>query len=134
MSSLAPRDRAARRRFDPALKIEPSGVLGGIAVAAPAENGAMLDDVVPPGLFDLARGNIWPHPVVLERANKRECSGDIIVGHDQRTVEPVVDIIFDGAELLDDAAIRPVLERPAHIDADQLAEHGGVSAFEIVGR
>ena len=48
-------DRAAGRRLDPALQIEPGRVLGGIAVAAPPQDRAVLDDVVEPGLADLAR-------------------------------------------------------------------------------
>src|SRR5271157_3301564 len=60
------RHRAARRRLDPALKIEPCRMFGGIAIAAPPKNRALLDDVVEPGLADLARGKVWPRAVVLE--------------------------------------------------------------------
>ena len=41
------------RRRDAALQVEPGGVLGGIADAAPPEDRALLDDVVEPGLADL---------------------------------------------------------------------------------
>ena len=39
-------DRAARGRLDPALEIEPGGMFGRVAVAAPPQNGAMLHEIV----------------------------------------------------------------------------------------
>ncbi len=67
--------------------------------------------------------------MILERADEGERPGDVVVGDDQRTVETLVDIVLDRPELVDDPLIRPALERPAEIDADQLAEHGGVGAL-----
>ena len=117
-----------------ALQVEPGGVLGRVAGAAPPQDGAILDDVVEPGLADLARRDVGLGAMLLERANEGEGSGDVVVGDDERAFEPVVDVIFDRSELANDAPVGPVLERPAEIDADQLAEHGGVGAFGIVGR
>ena len=48
--------------------------------------------------------------------------------------EPVVDVVFDRSELAHDPLVGPVLERPAEIDADQLAEHCRIGALGIVGR
>ncbi len=70
--------------------------------------------------------------MILERANEGECARDVVVGDDQRTVEPVVNIIFDRPKLLDDPGVGPVLERPAEIDADQFAENRRIGAFRIV--
>jgi hypothetical protein len=57
--------------------------------------------------------------VFLQRAYEREGAGDVVIGDNQRRAE---------------ALVGPVLERPADIDANQLAEHRGVGAFEIVVR
>src|SRR5271168_3982115 len=127
------RDRTAHRRRDPAFEIEPRRMFRRVAVAAPPENGALLDDVVEPRLPDFPRREVRARAMVLERANEGERSGDVVVGHDQRTIEAIVNVIFDRSELSDDALIGPVLERPAKVHADQLAEHGGISAVEIVG-
>ena len=105
-------------------------MFGRIAVAAPPENRALLDDIVEPGLTDLLGGKVRPRAVVLERADEGERSRDVVVGHDQRAIEALMHVIFDRPELSDDALIGPVLERPAEVDADQLAEHGGVGALE----
>ena len=42
-----------RGRGDAALEVQPGGVLGRVAVAAPPQDRALLDDVVEPGLADL---------------------------------------------------------------------------------
>src|SRR5271170_2486009 len=132
-SSPIGRDRTAHRRRDPALEIEPRRMFGRIAVAAPPEYGALLDDVVEPRLPDFPRGEVRPRPMVLERADEGERSGDVVISYNQRAIEAIVNVIFDRSELSDDALIGPVLERPAEVHADQLAEHGGICAVEIVG-
>src|ERR1700677_3559401 len=108
-------------------------MFGRVAVAAPPENGALFDEVVEPRLPDFPRGQVRARAVVLERAGEGERSSDVVVGHDQRPIEAIVNVIFDRSELADDSLICPVLERPAQVHADQLAEHGGISAVEIVG-
>ena len=72
--------------------------------------------------------------MVLERANEGEGPRDVVVGDDQRAIKAVVDIIFDRAELAQDALMGPALERPPEVDADEFAEHCGIGAFRIVGR
>ena len=128
------RDRTAGRRRNPALQIEPGRVLGGVAVSAPPEDRAALDKVVEPRLADLPRREIGARAVILERADECEGSCDVVVGDDQRTVQPLVDIVLDRAEFAHDPLIRPTLEGPPEIDANELAEHSRVSALRIVWR
>ncbi len=52
------RDRSAGRRRNPAFQVEPGGMLGGVAVAAPPQDRAVLDDVIEPRLADLARRDV----------------------------------------------------------------------------
>ena len=117
-------------RRDPALQIKPSCLFRGIAVPAPPKDRTALDNVIEPCLADLARREIGARPVILERADECESSRDVIVGDDQRTVQPLVDIVLDLAEFMHDPLICPTLERPPEIDADELAEHGGVRRSE----
>ena len=120
------------RSGDPMLEVQPGGVFGRIAVAAPPQDRALLDDVVEPGLADLLGREVCRGAVVLERAHESEGAGDVVVGDDQRLVQPVVHVIFDRPELLHDLLVGPALERPAEIDAHQLAEHAGIDALEII--
>ena len=79
------RDRSAVGRRNAALQIEPGRVLGRVAVAAPPQDRAMLDDVVEPGLADLARRDVAARPMILERPDEGEGPGDVVVGDDQRS-------------------------------------------------
>ena len=70
--------------------------------------------------------------MILERPDEREGPGDVVVGDDERGVQPLVDIILDRSEFADDALIGPPLERAAKINADQLAKHRRISALAII--
>ena len=56
------RDRAGGGRGDAALQVQPGGVLGRVAVAAPPQDRALLDDVVEPGLADLLGAEVGRMP------------------------------------------------------------------------
>src|SRR5262249_48345802 len=127
-------DRSAVRRGNPALQIEPRRVLGGVAVAAPPQDCAALDEIVEPCFPDLARRDLSAGPVILERPDEGEGPGDIVVSDDEWAVQPLVNIVLDRTELAHDPLVRPPLERSAKVYANELAEHGGVSALAIVGR
>ena len=72
--------------------------------------------------------------MILHRADERERSRDVVIGHNQGAVEPIVDIIFDRSELAQDARMGPILERAPKVHADQFSQHRGIGAFEIVLR
>ena len=67
--------------------------------------------------------------LVLQRAQEGEGAGDVVIGHHQRHVEPLVDIVIDLAAVLHDLLVGPAFDRAAEIDADELAEHPGIDAF-----
>ena len=94
----------------------------------------MLDDVVEPGAADLGRREVGPGTVLLQGSEEDEGSGDVVVGDDQRLAQPVVDVAGDRAEFGHDALVGPALERPAQVDAHDLAEHAGIDPFEVVAR
>ena len=125
---------AARRRLNPTFQIEPGRVLGRIAGPAPPQHGAVLDHVIQPPLADLAGRYVGVRPMILESADKGECTGDVVVGHHKGTIEAIMNVILNWPQLADDAPIAPIFKRSAEIDADQLTEHGRVSALQIVGR
>src|SRR5579883_392913 len=85
------RHRAARRRSEAALQIEPGGMLRRIAIAAPPEDRALLDNVIQPSLADFGCAEIGLGAVVLELANEGERPGNVVVRDDQRAVELVMD-------------------------------------------
>src|SRR5262249_45894388 len=58
------------------------------------------------------RGESADAPVVLQRAEERERSRDVVVGYDQGPTELVVNVVADLAETLLDLRVRPTLERP----------------------
>ncbi len=126
------RDGAAARRLDPCGQAEKRGVLRGVAHPAPPQDRAALDDVVEPGVADLRGGQARRIPVVRERADKGEGAADVVVGDDQRLAEPLVHVGAHLAELGEDPLVEPALERAAEVDADHLAEHAGVDAFQVV--
>ncbi len=100
----------------------------------PPEDGPLRDDVVEPGLTDLARTEVAAVGVVRQRAQERERAGDVIIGDDQRLSEALMDVAGHLAQLSHDALIRPAFERPPHIDANEFAEHARIDTFEIVRR
>ena len=59
--------------------------------------------------------------VVLQRADEGESAGDIIVGDDQRSVQFVVHIVIDLAQVLADGLVGPAFKGASQIDADNLA-------------
>ncbi len=126
------RDRSALRRRDALAQVEPGGVLGGIAVAAPPQDRSLLDEVVEPGAADVARAEVRRDAVVLEGADEGEGAGHVVVGDHERLAEPLVDVVLDRAELAHDPLVGPSLERPPEIDPDQLAQHPGIDALEVV--
>ena len=68
----------------PRLEVQPGSVLGRIAIAAPPQNRAVLDEVVEPGLADVLGGQIRRDAIVLKRTDEGEGAGDVVVGDDQR--------------------------------------------------
>jgi hypothetical protein len=130
---------AAARRRDAVLQAQVGGMLGGVAQAAPPEDGAALDDVVEPGLADLGGGERRAVAVVGQGAQEGEGAGDVVVGDDQGAgldlrIAPLVHVVGDLAQLGHDTLVRPALEGAAQVDADDLAEHAGVDTLGIVGR
>ena len=117
----------------PLLQAQVGGVLGGVAHAAPPEDRALLDDVVEPGLADLRGRQVAAVAVVGQGAQEGEGAGDVVVGDDQGHVLALVDVVPDLAEFGHDAVVGPAFEGAAEVDADDLAEHAGVDALEIVG-
>jgi hypothetical protein len=89
-------DRTGPRSGHPTLEIQPCGVFGRIAVAAPPQNRALLDDRIEPGLADFLGREICFDPVLVESAHESERARDIVVGNYQRHVETVMNVIFDG--------------------------------------
>ena len=122
-------DRAAGRRRVSLPQPQPGGVLGRTAHAAPPEDGSVLDDVVEPGLADLARAQGRIEAVILQRAEEHERAGQVVVGHDQRHAHLVVDVVGDQAEPLPDRPVAPALHGASQVNADQLAKHAGVDAL-----
>ena len=125
-------DGAALRRWHARGQADERGVFGGVAEAAPPEDGAPLDQIVEPRLADLPRRDLRVAVVVLQRADEGEGAADVVVGDDQRHVELVVDVVVDLAQAPLDGFVRPSLERAPQVDADQLAEHAGVDALLVV--
>ena len=75
----------------PLLQAQVGGVLGGVAQPAPPQDGALLDDVVEPGLADLRRrSGRGVVAVVGQRAQEGEGAGDVVVGDDQRRVQALM--------------------------------------------
>ena len=122
-------DRTAGRRRVSLPQPQPGGVLGGAAHAAPPQDGLVLDDVVEPGLADLARAQGRIVTVVLQRPEENERARQVVVRHDQRHAHLVVDEVGDLAETFPDRRVAPALHRAPQVDADQLAEHAGVDTL-----
>ena len=60
-------------------------------------------------------------------------SKKLAVQEDERLADVIVDVAVDRAPLRLDAALPPALERASHVDADRLAEDGGVDLLLVVG-
>ena len=119
-------DRTARRSRDAGLQSEIRGVLGRVAEPAPPQDGPFLDEVVEPGLADLARRDGGIVTVVCHRANEGERPGDVVIGDDERHTQPVMDVVVDVADPLLDRFVGPALDRAPEVHADELPEHAGV--------
>ena len=89
-----------------------------ITVAAPPENGALINDVIKPAVTHLFRAQIRRQGIIFQCADKGKGSGDIIVGDNQRTVKFFVDVILDRPQLLHNFFVGPPFERAAKVDAD----------------
>jgi len=130
-------DTAAIRCFDAILQVEEGSVLGGYASASPPKGGLLLDDVVKPGLANLLGGDVLGDAMLHEGLDEGEGAGDVVVSEDGWSLaeagEMSVDVVTDGAKLSGDGSVRPALERPTKINADELAEHASVHARQVVG-
>ena len=126
--------RTAAGRLDAFLQPQVGRVLGRVAETAPPQHGAVLDEVVEPGLPDLRRGQVGVAAVILERPQERERAADVVVGDDERYADLVVHVVVDLAELVFDATVGPALERAPEIDPHDLSEHARVDALLIVLR
>src|SRR5262249_26251099 len=102
------------------------GVFGRAAEAAPPQDRLLLDDVVEPGPSDHRRRERGGITVVLERAEEGKRAGDVVVRKHDRQGEIVVYEGVDLAEAVANALVTPALDRPAVIDAENLAENAGV--------
>jgi len=71
--------------------------------------------------------------IVGERAQKAEGAGDVVVGDHQRHVKPLVDVVVDFAQFIDDLGVVPAFDWSAQEDADQLAKNARVNALYVVG-
>ena len=128
------RHRAAAGCGDALLQAQKGSVLSGVAHTAPPKDRALFDNVVQPTLPDLRRRYRTAVAVVGQCAQKCKRAGNIIVGDNQGHVQMLVDIIVDLAEMFTEHLVGPALERPAQVDADQLAQHAGVDSFSVVAR
>ncbi len=126
------RRRPAVRRGDARFEAQVGGVFSGASQAAPPQDGLVLDQVIEPGLADLRGGDLAREAVVGQCADEGESTGDVIIGDDQRHAQPLVHVAADLAQFGHNALITPALEGAAQIHADDLAQHSGVDAFEII--
>jgi hypothetical protein len=137
----AVRRRPGLGRPHPVLQAQERGVLHRYADAAPPVGRPLLDDVVQPRLPDLRRRQVTPVTVIRQRAQEREGPGDVVVRDDERVLalrrldrRVAGDVAPDLAEPVLDLPVRPLLERPAEVDADDLAQHAGVDALGVIRR
>ena len=127
--------RAGLRRGNALLEPHPRGMLRGERDAAPPEDRAPLEQVVAPRLAEergIDRARVAGP--VGERLHERERAGDVVVRDDERLADVIVDVAVDRAPFWLDALLPPALERAAHVDADRLAEDGGVDLFLVIGK
>ena len=128
--AVAP-DGPALRGGDAPLQVQVGGMLGGVAHAAPPEDGPVFDDVVEPGLADLLRRHLRGEAVVLHGTEEGEGARQVVVSHDEGKVQLIVDIIGNLAEPVDDGLVGPALHRVAQIHADHLTQNTGVDLVAI---
>ena len=105
-----------------------------VSHSSPPQDCAFLNDVVQPALSDLRRSDVTTVAIVGQGAQKGECSGDVVVGDDQRYIQMLVDIVVDLAKLFVKHFIGPPFEGPAQIDANQFAQYAGIDSFCVVDR
>ena len=127
-------DRTAERCNDASIEIEPGRVFGRNAVPSPPEDGPFLDDVILPGPADGCRCEVIRPLAILECSDEGERTRDVVVGHDKRVTEAVMNKVCDLTEFAQDPFIGPPFERAPEVDPDQLAEDAGVDAFDVVLR
>ena len=72
--------------------------------------------------------------VIGQGPQKGERASNVVVSQDQQSVEPLMDVVVDLAQLGHDAFVGPALNRAAQIDADDLAQHPGVHTLHVVRR
>ena len=116
------------------LQAKVSGVLCRISKAAPPEDGLVLDDVIEPGFTDLPRGDLSGKVRILHRAEKTKGTGQIIIRHDQRQIQLLMNVVIYIRKTAADLLIRPALHRASQINADHLAQNTGVYFLTIFRR
>ena len=107
-------------------------VFGGGPQPAPPEDGALLDQVVEPGLANLLCRDIPGDPVVFQRSHEGEGAGNIVIRLDEGLAQTTVDVVVDLTEFVHDSTVRPTLERSAQVHANDFTQDAGVDAFFVV--
>ena len=111
-------------------------MFGGVAQTAPPQNRAIFDDVIQPIPTDLFGGNFGRVArrgcIVVERADKSESAGNIVIGDDERGTDFLVNVAVDVAERSFDFFVGPLLEWASQINADDFARNSRINAHRMI--
>ena len=85
-------------------------------------------------MADLRRRNLRVVAVIFQRPYESEGAGDVVISDDQRDVQFVVNVVVDLAQVFCDRFEGPAFKWAAQVNADELAQHASVDAFQIIRR